>query len=198
MNLYALIRGGVIVELIESDLPLKQLFHPDLDWRDVTGVQVDGRTLHLGDVVAGGGWAPPPPPLVRHRTDYSPLEIMGRLTDAERGRIFSAARATDALFGFTIQLAAARFIDVGDPSTRAGFSSLVSAGLLTQARMDEVLGGADTPPAAPADAPPAATPGEAAPDATADPPPTAPADPPPAAAPGEAAPGATAGVVAPA
>ena len=72
---------------------------------------------------------------------YSSFEFLNRFTPAERAS-FRAAAQTDAAIADFAQLAtAAQEILNNDPVTVAGMDYLVSVGLLTRARADEILGG---------------------------------------------------------
>jgi hypothetical protein len=61
---YARMAGGKVLELLRSDGDVGAMFHPDIRWVDVTGLQVDGRDVDVGWVQAPGGFAPPPPDAV--------------------------------------------------------------------------------------------------------------------------------------
>jgi hypothetical protein len=72
---------------------------------------------------------------------YTSFEFFQRFTPAERAS-FRAAAQTDAMVADFAQLAgAAQEILNNDPTTVAGMDYLVSVGLLTRARADEILGG---------------------------------------------------------
>lgn len=72
---------------------------------------------------------------------WTAYEFLLRFTAAERAA-FRAAAATDAQVADFQQLAqAAQEIRSDDPMTLAGMDYLVSQGLLTQARRDEILNG---------------------------------------------------------
>lgn len=72
----------------------------------------------------------------------SSLDFMERFTQAERSAIRRASRQNDALEDWLDLLRAAQTVDITDPRTIAGVQAMVSAGLLTQSRADEVLANA--------------------------------------------------------
>lgn len=72
---------------------------------------------------------------------YTSYEFLSRFTAAERAS-FRIAAQTDAVVADFAQLAgAAQEVLNNDPVTVAGMDYLVSVGLLTRARADEILGG---------------------------------------------------------
>jgi hypothetical protein len=72
---------------------------------------------------------------------FTSYEFLNRFTAEERAS-FRAAATTDAAVADFIQLAsAAQLILNNDSVTVAGMNYLVSVGLLTQARADEILAG---------------------------------------------------------
>jgi hypothetical protein len=57
MSTYARIDGNVVRELLTTDAEIATLFHPSLEWADVSGHEVQ-----VGWVcVEGGGFVAPPP-----------------------------------------------------------------------------------------------------------------------------------------
>ena len=75
----------------------------------------------------------------------SPLEFFHLFTDAEYAAITAAAVANPALLGWLLKASGARYIDLADPLTAAGLGVLVAAGLLTSARMADVLANRPAP-----------------------------------------------------
>ena len=57
MRTYARIHTGAVAELLSTDADITHLFHPSLQWVDVTG-----QHLEVGWVATGQGFAAPPPP----------------------------------------------------------------------------------------------------------------------------------------
>jgi hypothetical protein len=57
MRTYARIAAGVVAELLVTNQDITRLFHPSLHWVDVTG-----RGVEVGWVMAANGFAAPPPP----------------------------------------------------------------------------------------------------------------------------------------
>lgn len=76
---------------------------------------------------------------------FTAYEFQLRFTPAERAAIWQAA-STDANVADLLVLSlAANTVYNDDPATLAGMAYLVSVGLLTQARADEILGLAPDP-----------------------------------------------------
>jgi hypothetical protein len=57
MKTFARIATGAVAEIITTDRNIATLFHPGLEWVDVTG-----KPVAVGDIVSGSGFAPPTPP----------------------------------------------------------------------------------------------------------------------------------------
>ena len=91
----------------------------------------------------GGVWLPPEPVAVPEDKRITRLAFLNRFTDAEAVAIDLASQ------GATMQAAymrrymqkvnAASFIDLANPDTRNGVIALEDAGLLAEARADEIL-----------------------------------------------------------
>lgn len=78
---------------------------------------------------------PTPPP----KTKFTPLEYLDRFTDTEEDAVIVAADQNVQIKKFYNRLLAATFVDLDDPRTTAGLNALVAAGILTEARKDEIL-----------------------------------------------------------
>jgi hypothetical protein len=72
---------------------------------------------------------------------YSSFEFLNRFTPAERASFRAAAQTDAAIADFSQLATAAQEVLNNDPVTVAGMDYLVSVGLLTRARADEILGG---------------------------------------------------------
>jgi len=72
---------------------------------------------------------------------YTPFEFLQRFTPAERASLRAAAQTDEQVADFAQLAGAAQEILNNDPVTLAGMNYLVSVGLLTRARADEILGG---------------------------------------------------------
>lgn len=78
--------------------------------------------------------APPaPPPII------TKIAMLTRLTDAEYVGILAAAKTDVEVEAWKTRFDAASTIDLNDSRTVAGIGLLVTKGLLTQARGDEIL-----------------------------------------------------------
>ena len=121
------------------------------DERDHSDVADDHRLVEIPDgIEAGIGWtfspdadpqfiAPQVQPKVR--SSWTAYQFLLRFTAEERAA-FRAAAITDPNVADFQQLAqAAQEVLSDDPMTIAGMAYLVSVGLLTSARRDEILGG---------------------------------------------------------
>lgn len=66
MRTYARIDQDVVMELFSTDLDMKELFHPDLVWADVTE-ETPTPDVGWSATREGEGWnfeAPPPPDVI--------------------------------------------------------------------------------------------------------------------------------------
>jgi len=72
---------------------------------------------------------------------YTSFEFLNRFTPAERASFRAAAQTDDIVADFAQLAGAAQEIINTDPITIAGMDYLVSSGLLTRERADEILGG---------------------------------------------------------
>ena len=57
MRTYARINAGAVAELLATDRDISRMFHPSLHWVDVTG-----KSVEVGWVMAANGFTPPPAP----------------------------------------------------------------------------------------------------------------------------------------
>ena len=102
---------------INTDLPLQQLI--GMKW-------VDENTVIPTEIL---------------RTRLTRLEFRNQFTMAEKQALYTAAQSNVDVQIFLDDVNAAEYIETSDAATVAGLDALVSAGLLTQARADEVLAG---------------------------------------------------------
>lgn len=70
---------------------------------------------------------------------YTPYQFLSKFTQDERIAIRKAAQVDDRLSDFMYLLEHASEIQTTDPNLISGLSALVSAGLLTAQRKDEIL-----------------------------------------------------------
>lgn len=128
-----------VVETTDTDP--KGRFHPDLKWiKAATSVEV-GMVKQ-----ADGSFAFPEPapenaieaPLTP-ATPLTKLAFMNRFTMEELAAIYTAAKTEVMVEVFMDKLKLAEYVDVTDPQTIAGLQALAASGLLTEARVQEIL-----------------------------------------------------------
>jgi len=94
----------------------------------------------IGWTYADGVFTPPPepelPPEVYQITQFA---FKSRLTDVERKAIRAAAKTNEDIEDFMDLLNSAKYIDLQDPTTRAGITFLETAGLLASGRSVVIL-----------------------------------------------------------
>lgn len=100
---------------------------------DVNTGEVSRRALTEEELAALPGPQPVPP-----RT-CTPLEFIERFTEAEQLAVVTAAMQVPALRLWYDKLMAAQQVVEDDPRLASGLDALVSAGLITQQRRDEVM-----------------------------------------------------------
>ncbi len=83
----------------------------------------------------------PSEPPALPRTRLSRLEFRNQFTMAEKQALYTAAQSNIDIQIFLDDVNAAEYVETTDQVTIDGLSALVSAGLLTQARADEILVG---------------------------------------------------------
>jgi hypothetical protein len=81
--------------------------------------------------------------------NLTPLSFMEMLTLGEQGAITAAAMQSPQLMLWLLKLTASTEVVLGDPRTAGGLTAMVQAGLLTQARHDELVSALTTPPRIP-------------------------------------------------
>ena len=87
--------------------------------------------------------APKPAPEPTHRTRLTRLEFRNLFTQAEKQALYTAAQSSVDVQIYLDDVNAAQYIETTDQSTIDGLSSLVDAGILTQARADTILAGVE-------------------------------------------------------
>lgn len=132
MKRWALVENELVANVVEQDDQPK----------------IEGVWIEIPDGKAGPGWKyvngafvnpePPPPPFVRPQT-LTKLQFRFRMTDAEYVGILSAAKTDVAVEAWVKTFDMAPFINVEDQRTKDGVAVLVSKGLLTQERANEIL-----------------------------------------------------------
>ena len=128
-----------VVETTDADP--KGRFHPNLKWTKAA-VSVQAGMVKQAD----GSFAfPEPAPenaIAAEQTPATPLTklaFMNRFTMEELAAIYTAAKTEVMVELFLDKLKLAEHVDVTDPQTTAGLQALAASGLLTEARVQEVL-----------------------------------------------------------
>lgn len=128
-----------VVETTDTDP--KGRFHPDLKWTKAS-VSVQAGMVKQAD---GSFALPEPAPenaiaaTLTSATPLTKLAFMNRFTMEELAAIYTAAKAEVMVEVFLDKLKLAEYVDVTDPQTVAGLQALAASGLLTEARVQEVL-----------------------------------------------------------
>jgi len=73
MTIFARVKDGAVAELLTTDLDITKLFHPTLEWVEVTS------PVHVGWLQQGASFVPPPPLPATLRTS-TPAEFQVRLS----------------------------------------------------------------------------------------------------------------------
>jgi hypothetical protein len=154
MSLFARIRGETVMEIIDLDpalhaswvasgnpkanayLPLIETPQPAYD--PLTQALVEAFDVGLANVVRL--WSIRPLTPDEMRKVWTTLDFLGRFTDAEMNSIEIGRENDEIVRSFYRAAMAAQEIVSDDPRTVAGMNYLVSVGILTQARRDEILG----------------------------------------------------------
>ena len=121
--------SGTILAAYTVDTPQKidKPINTDLPLQELIGMRwVDENTVIPTEIL---------------RTRLTRLEFRNQFTMAEKQALYTAAQSNVDVQIFLDDVNAAEYIETSDAATIAGLDALVSAGLLTQARADEVLAG---------------------------------------------------------
>lgn len=138
MNRYAIIIGNVVENVVVWDGETEWHAHPSWSFVQLQANELCVPSWTYDENSTPRFIEPAPQPMQRQWTAY---EFLLRFTAEERAA-FRAASLTNANVADFQQLAqAAQEIVSDDPMTVAGMDYLVSQGLLTQARRDEILNG---------------------------------------------------------
>ena len=149
MNVYFDIRNGHIA-VIETDTPepgwiklkstqsrLAVRYRLDDDGKVVDAYpgKTDEEVLAAIEATQAALTTPPAvPPRV-----ITKLAFMNRFTMEELAAIYTAAKTEVMVEVFMDRLKLAEYVDVTDPHTRAGLQALAASGLMTEARVQEIL-----------------------------------------------------------
>lgn len=118
-------------------LPVVTMTQPDHDPAREALVEV---WTVIAATEARRGWQVRPLTDAEMRKAWSPLEFLGRFTTAEMAQVETAREHDQIVQSFYRAALAANEIVSDDPRTVAGVNYLSAIGILTLARVDEVLG----------------------------------------------------------
>jgi len=132
---YATIADGKVVAVSELS--------GEVDQSDMVAIP-EGVTVEIGYLFDGTDFtAPTPAPAPTHRTRLTRLEFRNLFTQAEKQALYTAAQSSVDVQIYLDDVNAAQYIETTDASTVNGLGALVAAGILTQARADEILLGVE-------------------------------------------------------
>lgn len=133
-----LIKDDLVVNAIHADsVERAQQFYPDHEViEQPDGVGPGWRRIE-------GAWQEPEPVVVPEDKRITRLAFLSRFTDAEAVAIDLASQGATVeaayMRRYMQKVNAATFIDLANPDTRNGVIALEDAGLLAEARADEIL-----------------------------------------------------------
>lgn len=130
---YATIESGRVVAISELAGEVIQ--------SDMVAIS-EGVTVEIGYLFDGTNYtAPTPAPAPTHRTRLTRLEFRNLFTQAEKQALYTAAQSSVDVQIYLDDVNAAQYIETTDQTTIDGLNALATAGILTQARADEILEG---------------------------------------------------------
>lgn len=127
---YGIIESGVVTQTILAS------YVPASPWVEIPD-NVEAGYLYDGTDYT----APTPPTPPTHRTRLTRLEFRNLFTQSEKQALYTAAQSSVDVQIYLDDVNAAQYIETTDASTVNGLGALVAAGILTQARADEILEG---------------------------------------------------------
>jgi len=127
---YGLIDSGVVTQVMTAS------YVPEAPWVSIPDDVQPGYLFDGTDYTA-----PTPEPAPTHRTRLTRLEFRNLFTQAEKQALYTAAQSSVDVQIYLDDVNAAQYIETTDASTVNGLGALVAAGILTQARADEILEG---------------------------------------------------------
>jgi len=130
MMKYGIIESGVVTQVMTAS------YVPEAPWVSIPDDVQPGYLFDGTDFTA-----PTPAPEPTHRTRLTRLEFRNLFTQAEKQALYTAAQSSVDVQIYLDDVNAAQYIETTDASTVNGLGALVAAGILTQARADEVLEG---------------------------------------------------------
>ena len=134
---YAQIKNGIVQGVIIADAEFIAGYQHGFDAVVPATPDVGiGWTYSDGVFTAPPPPAPPTPPPVRILTK---LQYMNRFHDAELEGVYTAAKTVVQIEIWLDKFKLATDINLDDPETVTGLENMVTAGLLTQSRVAEIL-----------------------------------------------------------
>jgi len=132
---FAVIEGGVVVNVAEAN--------PGWSPQGMTVVELgEGEAIDIGYTYDGVVFADPnpapEPPVAQALT--TPLQFVERFTEEEQLAIATATLSDPQIKLWYDKLLASQEVVADDPRLGAGMNAMVSAGLITAQRKDEILG----------------------------------------------------------
>ena len=121
--------------VIDNGVVVNTVIAPDNDPGSVA--IPEGLGVGIGWLYDGQAFTPPPPTPSWRRYGYA--DFIDALT-ADEAVAFVQAKAAQPRLEVWVELARVRGIDFADPATRAAAPLLVSLGVLTAGRLDELMG----------------------------------------------------------
>lgn len=97
----------------------------------------DDTDVEAGYLYDGSSFIAPTP--ATHRTNLTRLEFRNLFSLAEKQALYEAAKTSVDVQIYIDDLNAAQYVETTDQATSEGLNALVSAGILTQSRCDEIL-----------------------------------------------------------
>jgi hypothetical protein len=136
------------VALIKNNIAENIIVVETLQWAQENVLGYDDIFDTQG-IIIGVGWekqgeiwvnpnAPPIPPIV-YKSILTPLEFLNRFTDEEALTIIALSKTDPTVELWWIKYNKAQDIDLDDPQTIAGVTSLETAGILSPGRAAEIL-----------------------------------------------------------
>ncbi|MGI4796791.1 MAG: hypothetical protein ACRYG8_22615 [Janthinobacterium lividum] len=132
---YAHVIGGLVVEILATDVDMSTLFPASLMWIDVTGMSPMPSP--------GWGWTgsqfSAPAVKAVAAPKLTSLQFMNLLTVSEQTAIATAAQSNANVLVWLLKISGATYVDLGDAATIAGVDAMATAGLLSAARAAAIL-----------------------------------------------------------